>query len=219
VISQPILYNIVGAKTSPVNTQPMSVHKEPASPTLYAIAGRPRRSTVDMSVNNSEVATPITDKPPALYSTVGNPRIQEPTNQSLQPSPNFYSIVGSPARTSRGVQVNTLVPIPPSPILYTIVGDKQVSTNIPKENHPPPPPTTTTVKKQPNEIVVYTVDNKSDIYKIQQPQPVEKPTPYILVEKPTLYTLVGKPNSPPQESVINRTGYSILYFNYSFSFC
>jgi hypothetical protein len=144
------------------------------------MAGRPR--TVDMSSNSFEVRTPITDKSPTLYSLAGNSSFQneipESNKQLLQPSPNVYSILGSPARMSRGTQVNTPSPVQPVPVLYTIVGNTPPSVNKEKENRPSPPPKT----------LISTSTNEANKHKVQQP---------ISTTKPTLYTLVGKPNSPP----------------------
>jgi len=196
IISQPIFYSIPGTRSSPIPIdEPIPINKEPPSPTVYSITGRPRRPTIDMSVNNLEVPPPaVTDKSPTLYSVAGGSHLQnqyqEPPNQLLQPSANFYSIIGSPARTSRGVQVDTLDHIQPSPILYTIVGDTPVQTERSKEKH------------QPKDATIYTLGNAANTAKAQQQQ--QQPIP-----KPTLYSLVNKPNSPPHE---NRAKYLISFF-------
>jgi hypothetical protein len=122
---------------------------------------------------------------PKLHSITNSPRlqnpIQEPSNQFPKTSPNLYSIIGSPVRTSRGVQVSTLDPIEPVPILYTIVDDTPPAQKDKlKREHPP---------KQPTDKPVYTLGSEVNTLKTQQP-----------VSKPSLYTLVGAPNSPPYEN-------------------
>ncbi|CAF4508932.1 unnamed protein product, partial [Rotaria magnacalcarata] len=64
-------------------------------------------------------------------------RIEEPTDQYSRPSPNIYSIVDRPARTSRGIQVDLPDSNGPAPILYTIVGDTPIEKYRPKENSSP----------------------------------------------------------------------------------
>ncbi|UJR10085.1 hypothetical protein I4U23_014307 [Adineta vaga] len=214
VMSQPVLYTLAGEKYTPAPVQPIIITKEPPSPTLYSLNSRPR--TVDMGSNTLEGSTPIIDKSPTLYSWVGSSRLQneisESPKQQLQPSPNIYSIIGSPARTSRGVQVGTSSPIQPVPILYTIVDDAPVSTKKTKETRPHSPPTA------PKDAVVYTFDNESNARKQQQQQPtlippkdtviytvnnesnVRKQQQQQVIPTPTLYALVGKPLSPlPQD--------------------
>jgi hypothetical protein len=211
VLSQPILYSVPGAKPK----RPILIHEEPSTPTVYAITGRPRRPTIDLSVNDSE----IIDQSPALYALVGTPRVQnqipEPSKQYLQPTanlyslvgspraqdqipespkpfPNLYSVVGSPARTSRGVQVSPLGPARPAPTVYTTVNDTSASINKPKENRLPPN------KKQPTDEPVYNSDSEGKVRYEQQ-----------LVQKPTTYALVDQPNPSVQE---NRTKYSISFY-------
>jgi len=153
-----------------------------------------------MNVNNLEVPTPIIDQSPTLYSLVGTPRLQnqieEPTNQYLQSTPKLYSIIGSPARTSRGVQVNTLDSTQPVPILYTIVGDTPIQTDRSIEKHPPP------IKNQPTDVTVYTLGNTANLPKVQQQQQQQ------IIEKPSFYALVDKSNPPPKET---RTKYFISF--------
>jgi len=222
IISQPIFYSIPGTRTPTIPIdQPIPINKEPPTPTIYSISDRPRRPTIDMSVNNLEVPPPaVTDKSPTLYSVAGVPRLQnqyqEPPNQSLKPSANLYSIINSPARTSRGVQVDTLDRIQPLPILYTVVGDTPLQTDQSKEKHQ------STITKQTKDataytlgnaanapkaqqqhskdVAVYTLDNEANALKARQQQPIPQPT---------LYALVNKPNSPPRE---NRTKYFISFF-------
>jgi hypothetical protein len=167
IVSQPILYSIAGTKPTPITDRPIPIITEQPSPTIYSIAGRPR--TVDMSSNSFEVRTPITDKSPTLYSLAGNSSFQneipESTKQLLQPSPNVYSIIGSPARISRGVQVNTPSPVQPVPVLYTIVGDTPPSVNKEKENRPLPPPNTVISTSKPT---LYTLVGKPNTPPLQE---------------------------------------------------
>lgn len=160
VISQPIFYNIVGAKTTPSSDRSISRHGETPAPTVYTIVGRPRRPTVDMTGSESPVAA--------------NSRVQPPPKHLVPPSPGFYSIVGSPARTSRGTQVDTMATIQPIPILYTIVNDAQTPRDMGKENDGPP----AFSKKSPQDVVIYAPNNVTHVFKPPQP------TLYNLVGKP-----------------------------------
>ena len=202
VISQPIFYNIVGAKATPRSDRSISRHGETPVPTVYALVGRPRRPTIDVMENSGPVPPPIITTPPTLYSVVGDPRVQQPmpppAKQLIPPSPHFYSIVGSPARTSRGTQVDTMSPNQPVPILYTIVNDAQTPRDMGKENHSPP----TFNKKPSQDVVIYAPNNVMHVFKPPQPM---------------LYNLVAKPNSPPREAFPNRAKYCISSRFYSSS--
>jgi hypothetical protein len=188
VISQPIFYNIVGAKATPRSDRSISRNDAPAAPTVYTILGRPRRPTVDMTGHETPVPTPVIGSSPTIYSVEATPRGQPPTRQLIPPSPNFYSIVGSPARTSRGTQVDTLATMQPIPILYTIVNDAQTPREMGKENDTPP----TFNKKPLQDVVIYAPNNITHVYKPPQP---------------TFYNLVGKPNTPPRDAFPARTKY------------
>ncbi|CAF1308732.1 unnamed protein product [Adineta steineri] len=182
IISQPILYSIIGEKSTPIIDKPIPVNEEQSSPIIYSINDRPR--TVDLNTNSIEDPVLYKDKSPTLYSWVGNSYVQdevipEPPKTLVPPSPSVYTLIGSPARTSRGTQLGRSSPIEPVPILYTIVDDTSTSTSTStyktkeKHSHPPPPS---------NEPVVYTVEKESNVYKT-----------------PILYALVGKQIPPPLE--------------------
>jgi hypothetical protein len=201
VISQPIFYNVGNTRTGPVSLeQPIPMDYESTPPTVYSLVGRPRRPTVDMSANNLEIPKQADNKAPTIYSVVDSSRIsnpneqpinqssqfyEEPANQYVQPSPNFYSLIGSPARTSRGVQVNTLDSDQPSPILYTIVGDTPIQTSRLNEKNSSP------TRKPPTDVAVYTVGNQANALRAQEQEQ--------LMQKPSLYTLVDRSYSPPPQ--------------------
>jgi hypothetical protein len=221
VISQPVLYSIVGEKNQPIqNNQPISTNKEMPSPLFYAITGQPRRITADMSTSTPNVETPVTNRSPILYSLVGSPRLQpqmqEPTKQvvsvSQQPSPSLFSIVGGPTLTPNIPQTNTRQPPPstqpvkvslvePVPILFTIVGESRVPNNTQKENRPPPAP----VKKPTTEVILYTTVGDPNISQTvtlpRKPvtQTPKKQEPQQQTEPSALFSLVGKPTSPPEK--------------------
>lgn len=124
------------------------------------------------------------DKSATLYSlssSLGPQRkMQEPNEQFLQPGPQFYSIVGNPARTSRGIQVDMAGPDGPVPILYTIVGDTPIETTRAKENQPP-----TYMGDRTPDVTMYTLRNDPETMRSQyQEYPIQKPTVYALVQKP-----------------------------------
>jgi hypothetical protein len=231
IISQPVFYSIVSAKTLPVhNEQPIPIKQEMPSPILYTITGQPHRPTIDTSASAVNVATPIIDKSPILYSLVGSPRlqvqIQEPVKQvsqiPQQSSSTLYSIVGNPTLTPPITQTNTLDPPPsiqpekvssdpPAPILYTVVGETRVPNDIPKENHPPP----ASIKQHANGGTMYTVVGDPTIpqsmtipRKIQPLQPQQQQQQQQQqAQIPSLYPLVGKPNSLPEEKTDTRLKY------------
>jgi hypothetical protein len=159
----PTLYSLVGSP------RPQNQFLQP-TPTLYSVSGSPR------------IQNQVLQPSPTLYSLSGSPRLPEPSKQLVPSSANLYSIVGSPARTSRGVQVSMNEPIQPSPILYTVVGDTPVQTDRSKEKY------LSTIKKQPTDAAMYKLDNEANYLKAQQQQPIPKPS---------VYALVDKPNSPP----------------------
>ena len=220
VLTQPIIYSIPGASAK--TNEPIIINQIPPSPTVYAITGRPRRPTVDMSVNNSEIASPVIDRPPAIYSLVGSPRslnqMPEPPRQTLTPSPNLYSLVGSPrVQNQISEPPKQLLQAPPS--IYSVIGSPartsrgiQVSSTDPIEPTPilytiendepapinkPKENRSPPIKKQPIDATVYTLGNAANLHYEQQP-----------IRKPTTYTLVDKANSPIQEI---RTKYLISY--------
>ncbi len=206
IISQPVFYSVGNTRPGPVTLeQPIPMNQESIPPTVYSITGRPRRPTMDMNADNLEVPSQVTNKSPTIYSLVDTSRIsnsndgpykqplqsppnsmEEPTNQYSQRSANLYSLIGSPARTSRGVQVNTLDPDQPAPILYTITGDTPIQTNKSNEKSSSPS------RKPPTDVAVYTLGNQ--VNTLKAPPEQEQP-----IQKPSLYTLVSRPDSPPQE--------------------
>ncbi|CAF2525280.1 unnamed protein product [Rotaria sp. Silwood2] len=201
IIAQPVLYNIANTKATPIIYQPTSIEQQPSIPTIYSISGQPRRLTVDMNTNSLDTSTQVINKTPTLYSMVNGPpvenEIQESNKQSLQPPPppTVYSIVGSPARTSRGVQVSMLNPVQPVPILYTITGNTSTPTNRPIENISPP-----TMAKPSKDITVYTLDNQANVPRTQQyQQQQQQQQQQQPIQPPTLYTIVTQPNSPPKQ--------------------
>ncbi|CAF1167861.1 unnamed protein product [Rotaria sordida] len=199
VVAQPMLYNIPNAQTTPIFNQSTSSNKQPSIPTFYSINGQSRRLTVDMNTNNLDHSNQVINESPILYSMINRPpsgnQIQESNKQYLQqqpPPPTVYSIVGSAARTSRGVQVSTLDTVQPIPILYTITGDTSTPINTPKENVPPP-----TVTKPSNDIMMYSLDNETNVPRKQQQQQQQPIQP---IQPTTLYALVSRPLSPSKKS-------------------
>ena len=221
VISQPILYSVAGSRSTPVPPpvgSPIPRSYDPSPPAVYSIVDRPRRQTLDMNTNNLEVPRQIDDSAPTVYSIIGSPRIQNaneepinqpvlsppstydaPINQQLQTAPNFYSIIGSPARTSRGVQVNTLDPDQPAPIVYTIMGDtppNQASRLNEKDVSPP--------RKPPADVAMYTLGNHYSAPRAPEQEQEPQPT-----HKPLVYTLVDESYSLPAEK---RAKYRMIYY-------
>lgn len=179
IISQPILYSIIDAKYAPpIPPEERTMAKKPPvdnPPTLYALNDRPRRPTMDIEDTKS----------PAMYSVLGSPRLpyanEQPINQYPQHAPHLYSITGNSVRASRGVQVNTLDPDQPAPVLYTIVGDTPKRT---ERSHDKPLPSNT-------EPAPYTIITEKTTPRVNQ-QPSS-------TTKPSMYTLVGQPNSSYNE--------------------
>ncbi|CAF0861553.1 unnamed protein product [Adineta ricciae] len=192
VISQPVLYSVAGEKYTPRSTQPVTITEQPPSPVLYSLNNRSR--TVDMVSNSLERSTPVIDKTPIVYSWAGNSRLQNETSelskQHLRATPNVYSITGSPARTSRGVQVSTPTPAQPTPILYTIVDDAPATVEKPRHTRPLSPPV------RSKEPVVFTVDSEPNVRK-QQPQPTS-----VSPKGAMMYTLDNEPNARKQQQQI-----------------
>jgi len=204
IISQPVLYSIVSAKTLPIpNDQPISIDQEVPSPILYTITGHPNRPTIDMNVNKVNGEKSVINKSPILYNLVGYPRLQvrfqEPVEQvsqiPQQSSPTFYSIVGNPILIPNITQINTLDPPPstqpqkvssfqPVPILYTIVGETRVPNRISKENRPPIAP----IKRNTNDITMYAVVGDP---KIPRSMPIPRKTQPLQSQQP--------PPPPPQQ--------------------
>ncbi|CAF1231655.1 unnamed protein product [Rotaria sp. Silwood1] len=196
IISQPILYNIANTKRIAIIDQSTSIEQEQSIPTIYSISGQPRRLTVDMNGNRLDTPTQVINKSPILYSMINGPpvenEIQESNKPYLQPPPppTVYSIVGSPARTSRGVQVSPLDPVQPAPILYTITGDTSTPINRPVENISPP-----TTTKPLRDATMYTLGNQGNVLRTQQQQQQQQQP----IQPPTLYALVSQPNSLPKQ--------------------
>ncbi|CAF4422271.1 unnamed protein product [Rotaria socialis] len=200
VMPQPILYTLANARPTPMTDPSMSVNQQSSAPTIYSLVSRQRPQTVDMSANSSEMPDQISNKSPTLYSLASssNPkrRIEEPTDQYLRPSPNFYSIVGSPARTSRGTQVDLPDPNGPAPILYTIVGDTPIEKYRPKGDSSP-----RTITNSSTDAATYTTKNDPNIIRAQQQYPSPKPTVYALVgESDTVKKPQPKPPAAKQTS-------------------
>lgn len=203
VMSQPIFYSISDRKTPPITSDqsPLPTKREPPiEPTVYAITGRPRRPTIDMSISNAEIPTPRIDDTTTVYSLVGNPHIRNsiedvPKTITAQPSPNLYSIVGNPARTSRGVQVSPLNGQRPAPVIYTIVGDTPPENNNRTVEKLPP-------KQQINPVIYSLNQPINNTTKIEQTQEsFRKPTTYTLVNKPVIQQT--QPNQTKYEFIIS----------------
>ena len=215
IISQPVFYSILGNKTPSIMDQkPFPMDEEQRSPIVYAITGRPRRPTIDMSVSSSQIPTPIIDQSPTVYALVGSPRVQnrleEPPKQILQSAPTVFSIAGT-SNPLNPVQEPSNQVLRPSPNLYSIVGSPartsrgvQVGTVNHEQPSPilytvvgdTPPQTNRSVEKRPpkqaTDPTVYTLGNQISPAKVEKPHTVTHPTLYALVSKPIV--------PPPQEN-------------------
>ena len=183
IISQPILYNIAGARQTPrMEPTPMANQQ---TPIIYSIATRPSEPTPPM-------ADMIDDDPPIPMAPRGNRTMKNysrmespPLAQNMpMPSPHFYSITSTTGRTSRGTQVDTITPMEPAPILYTIVGDTPVNRRRDKENRPPP--TEPNDSEINNDLIIYVPTN--EVYPLKRSQP-------------TMYTIKAQRESPPEITV------------------
>ncbi|CAF1595578.1 unnamed protein product [Adineta ricciae] len=222
VISQPVLYSIVGNKSAPIqNEQPTPpVPNEIPLPILYTITGLAQRPTLQSNKNPvPEVSSP-TDRSAILYSITANPKskiiVEEPskavpvipvplTKTASSPSstvPSFYLLVGQPHIPSNVPEPSKEVPLlarQPAPILYSIVGRPTVV--------PPPKELTKVNLLSPTEHVkvassesapiLYTIvggtHTPADIL-MEQSQP---PAPVRKqVNNSTLYTVIADPKKP-----------------------
>ncbi|CAF0755209.1 unnamed protein product [Rotaria sordida] len=223
-VDLPILYAITGQSHLPTidmgaTTSNVKTPVVDKSPNFYSLVGNPHIPIIDMGATTSNVEIPVVDKSPNFYSLVGNPHIpvqpEEPISKtsSSQSPPNLYSIVGSPILSPNTLQTNavdsTLLTQPAEissvqsePVLYTIVDEKQMPTNIPKEDHPPP---AEPVKKQTNDSTLYTVIGDPQIPQSMTPihktQPIKPQASSQQIQIPTLYATIGKPNLPSTEKM------------------
>jgi hypothetical protein len=206
IISQPILYSIVGAKTNPTpEVQPVQMDQEMPSPIFHSITGDPHRPNIDMSVNTLDVATPVIHKSPILYTLIGSPRLQvrfqEPIKQVSQPNaPNLYSIVGSPHPIIPTQEPITKSSQQSSPSLYSIVGNPTLTPHTTQVNTLSLSPSTQPVKAnhfQPAPIL-YTVVGETHVpnniskENYPPPAPAKKHTNNVKT-----YTVAGDSSIPP----------------------
>lgn len=214
VISQPILYSIVGAKTIPtVNEQPTST---------------------DENIVTKKKTPEAVDRTPVFYTVVSNPRfhvrIEEPVKQISEPqqsttvlqttanttqsAPVLYSIVGGPSHVPQVIEMPTSSePLTqsengetnePGPVLYTIVGDSQAPNNIQKDSRQPLAP----IKQQngnhnpalfavigdPTKPRSMTLPPNSKQTSVKQEQQLTNQT------QPSFYTIIGQHSSYPDEN-------------------
>lgn len=188
VISQPVLYSIVGAKSLPLEGKQFAstIFSKIDFPLLCVVANQTSRpaNIIPPTVN---VPPPVPEASPVLYSLVANPRlnvqIQEPAKETAaipqQSSSTLYTVVGNPRMTAP--IPTTHVPAAPvtvkqtSPILYSIVANPRLTSNLTYTNTPNAPPPAPPVK--PSSV---------------QPAPI-------------LYTLVGETQVPTETVKANRT--------------
>lgn len=180
VVSQPVLYNVAGSKPA---AKPERQTTQNESPALYSIVQRPRRQTMDLTPSDSSTDTDIIKRSSIIYTVLNNPLAPPPTKNRLEmPVSNFYSISSTPARTSRGTQVDSTPPFEPVPVLYTVVSEPSTPRTNDTRNHLQ----TTDTSTRDDNVVIYVPTNQ--VYSPRTPQP-------------TVYTLVGKSESPPEITI------------------
>ncbi|UJR35979.1 hypothetical protein I4U23_028720 [Adineta vaga] len=230
IVSQPILYCLVGNKNVPVyDVQPAStpvpLHEETSLPILYSITGRVQVPTLETSENPAVVSSEPADKQVILYSVIGDPKSkiileepnklvpvsQEPLRNAPSVSqstvPSFYLLIGDPHISSKIPEPLKEVPSlsqPTLPILYSIVGRPKIKPPV-KElsivNQPPPTQIMKVDWIEPTPIL-YTIVGGKHIPTNIPVDTYEPPSPTKKqVNHTMLYTVVGDPKTPQTMSL------------------
>ena len=225
VVSQPILYSIVGDKHAPTyNAQPVPVpasvpvSNETPSPILYTITGHVQRPTLQDSKNPVPATSSPTDRSAILYSITANPKstiiVEEPNKSapvvpvpltktaSLSPTiaPSFYLLVGQPNIPSSVPEPLKAVQSPPqqpAPILYSIIGQSHVPSSVPEPLKAMP-----SLPRQTAPLLYSIVGRPTMVPSTKELTTVNlvPPTEHTKVSSsesaPILYTIVGEKHAP-----------------------
>ncbi|CAF0831413.1 unnamed protein product [Adineta ricciae] len=225
VISQPILYSIIGDKRAPIHNEqptpvsaPVPVPNEIPLPILYTITGQVQRPTLQGDKNLVPMASSPTDRSAILYSITANPKskiiVEDPSKAvpvvpvpltktaSLSSStvPSFYLLVGQPHIPSSVPQPLKEVPSPqqqPVPILYSIVGQSRVPSNVPE-----PLKVVPSLARQSAPILYSIVGRPTVVPLTKELTTVNliPPTEHVKASSsesaPILYTIVGEKHTP-----------------------
>ncbi len=201
IISQPILYSIVGAKTLPLHKkQSIPVKTEVPLPIFYTVTGQPHRPVTPSNASTTHVTTAVVDRSATLYPSVGNPRLHVQIQEPMKQVPQQSSV-------SKPVQTTSKLPKQPSPTLYPVVGHPTLaSATVPSNRSDSPPLTQPTAASSIQPIpILYTVVGETQV-----PNDISKenrsPVGPIKSHRTdaSLYTVIGNPSIPQSPTIPNR---------------